>query len=126
MNKKYLDSILSKYDLVISEAAYRDLLNPPTRPFEKMFTDEPLAFTMLRALELANQRTPDKETTALLTLIHAYFDDTDQRSLSKLKENARRAADHIGLKYLLCLEFIARQYGYQTWNGLIHSGNFRE
>lgn len=124
MNKRYLDQILEKYDMVISEAAYRDLLNPPTQPFEKQFTQEPLALTAFRALELANERAPDKETNALLALYSSYFENTGLTSLAAIKERVRRASDHTGLKYLICLELMAKAYGFNTWNALFHSGRF--
>lgn len=123
MNKRQLDDILEKYDMVISEAMYKELLNPKTQPFAMQFHEEPLAFTAIRALEAS---TPSKQASALLALLHSYFDCTALTSIAAIKDKARKASDHTGIKYNSCLEFIARSYGYNAWNALIHSGRFTE
>lgn len=126
MNKRILDQLLEKYDTVISEGLYQELLNPITQPFEKQFNHEPLVFTCIRALEQANKRSPDKETTALLALIHGHLDPSGLRSRKAIKDRAHRAADHLGIKHLLALEYLARQYGYGSWAALLASGEFHE
>lgn len=124
MNKRQLDDILEKYDMVISEAMYKDLLNPAIQPFANRFHEEPLAFTAIRALEMANMRNSSREAAALLTLLHGYFDCTALTSIDEIKDRAHKASDNSGIKYNSCLEIIAREYGYSAWNELIHSGRF--